>query len=449
MSKHKGNVLDPWTVLENQGADAVRWYFYAGSAPWLPSRFYEEAVNEIQRKFMGTLWNTYAFYVLYADIDGFNPKNYTLDYEKLPVMDKWILSRLNSLISFVDKNLDEYLITEPARAIHEFVDELSNWYVRRSRSRFWGSGMLNDKINAFMTLYTVLDNLIRLLAPFVPFITEEIYLNIVRSIDQNAPESVHLCNFPKSSNDIIDVELEKHMDSTLKLIVLGRSCRNLANVKVRQPLSAMYVNGASKLPDEFDALITDELNIKKLVFTESINDFTSYRIKPQLKLLGPKYGKILPQIAEKLKNIDTAQAVSNLNSGLPIVLDIETQIIELGFDELIIETERKESFVVDANRNLTVALDIRLTDQLIEEGIVRELTSKIQTMRREAGFEVCDHIIVYYHDSPELSSIIEKNSALIAEDVLAVQIIAGISDGYNKEWDINGRKASITIIKAI
>jgi len=449
MSKHKGNVLDPWLVLDNQGADAVRWYFYAGSAPWLPSRFYEEAVNEIQRKFMGTLWNTYAFYVLYADIDGFNPKKYKLDYKKLPVMDKWILSRLNSLIAFVDKNLDEYLITEPARAIHEFIDELSNWYVRRGRNRFWGSGMLDDKINAFMTLYTVLENIIRLLAPFVPFITEEIYLNIVRSIDENAPESVHLCDFPKADNDLIDTALEKNMDSTLKLVVLGRSCRNLANFKVRQPLSAMYVNGASKLPDEFDALITDELNIKKLVFTGNTDDFISYRIKPQLKLLGPKYGKMLPLIAEKLKSIDTAQAVSNLNIGQPLVLDLENLVIELNSDELIIEAEHKEGFVVDTNRNLTVALDVKLTSQLIEEGIVRELTSKIQTMRKEAGFEVCDHIKVYHHDSPEISDIIERNTAIIAEDVLAIEVIAGNAEGYAKEWDINGRKANITIVKSV
>lgn len=449
MSKHKGNVLDPWTVLNNQGADAVRWYFYAGSAPWLPSRFYEEAVNEIQRKFMGTLWNTYAFYILYADIDGFNPRKYKLDYKKFPVMDKWILSRLNSLIAFVDKNLDEYLITEPARAIHEFIDDLSNWYVRRSRNRFWGTGMLDDKINAFMTLYTVLENTIRLLAPFVPFITEEIYLNIVRSIDENAPESVHLCDFPKANDDLIDAELEKNMASTLKLVVLGRSCRNLANLKVRQPLSAMYVNGASKLPDEFDDLITDELNIKKLVFTGSTDDFTSYRIKPQLKSLGPKYGKMLPQIAEKLKNIDTTQAVANLKSGLQLVLEVDNQIIELGFDELIIETEHREGFVVDTNRDLTVALDVKLTNQLIEEGIVRELTSKIQTMRKEAGFEVCDHIKVYYHDSPEISDLIERNAVLIAEEVLAIEIIADNVDGYAKEWDINGRKVNLTIVKSI
>jgi len=447
MSKHKGNVLDPWAVLENQGADATRWYFYSASAPWLPSRFYEEAVNEIQRKFMGTLWNTYAFYVLYADIDGFNPKNYTIDHNNLPVMDKWILSKLNSLIAFVDRHLDEYLLTEPARAINEFVDELSNWYVRRCRNRFWGSGLQDDKINAFLTLYTVLESLVRILAPFVPFITEEIYNNIVRAIDENAPESVHFCDFPSANIELIDVELEKNMDAALKLVVLGRSCRNLANFKVRQPLSAMYVNGSYKLPVEFDALIADELNIKKVIYTETPDDFISYRIKPQLKLLGPKYGKILPQIAERLKNIDTAKAVAKLKNGQPFTLDVENIKIELSLDELIIETEHKDGFVVDTNRDITVALDINLTEQLVEEGIVRELTSKIQTMRKEAGFEVCDHINVFYEDNPAISKIIEKNAAIIAEDVLALKLIAGNSDGYTKIWDINGINAIITIVK--
>jgi len=448
MSKHKGNVIDPWTVLDNQGADAVRWYFYAASAPWLPSRFYEDAVNEIQRKFMGTLWNTYAFYILYADIDGFNPNNYTFNYSKLSIMDKWILSRLNTLIKSVDTYLGRNAVTEPARQIQEFVDELSNWYVRRSRTRFWGSGMHEDKIDAFMTLYTVLETLSRLLAPFIPFMTEEIYQNLVRTVNTNAPESVHFCDYPVANESYIDIELEKNMDEVLNLVTLGRSCRNLANTKIRQPLSTMYVVGVENLPPAYIDLIANELNIKKLLFSNAAEDFTQYRIKPQLKVLGPKYGKILPQISLALTQIDANEAVLNLKKGILLSIKIDESLISLDSSELIIESDHKEGFVIDTNKNVTVAIDTTLTEQLLEEGIVRELTSKIQTMRKEADFEVCDNINVFFTCCSNLSMTISKNINSIARDVLADKIIESTGNGYTKIWDINGNDVTITIEKS-
>lgn len=448
MSKHKGNVLDPWTVLDKQGADALRWYFYASSAPWLPSRFYEDGLNEMYRKFLGTLWNTYAFYVLYAEIDSFDPTKYSLDYDKLPVMDKWILSKLNSLILLVDKDLSEYSLTEPARAIQDFIDELSNWYVRRNRSRFWGSEMLEGKVNAFMTLYTVLENISRLIAPFVPFVSEAIYLNLVKSVNSNAAESVHLADFPTANADLIDVALEKNMDFTLKLVVMGRSCRNLASMKVRQPLSKMHVISTQRIPHEFCVLVANELNIKELIFSSDASNFTSYRIKPQLKTLGPKYGKLLPAIAEFLRNIDGSSIVNDLKLNGIITLEVEGNKVELSEQDLLIETEHKEGYVIESNKNITVALDIKLTEELIEEGIIRELTSKIQTMRKESGLNVVDHIIVSYSQNDYLSGIVAKNIEFIADEVLAEQIFEGETNGFVRELDINGNTLKVSVSKA-
>ncbi|HHW30498.1 MAG TPA: isoleucine--tRNA ligase [Clostridiaceae bacterium] len=447
MSKHKGNVVDPWSVLDKQGADALRWYFYTGSSPWLPSRFYDEAVSEAQRKFMGTIWNTYAFYVLYANIDKFNPLEYTLDREKLSTIDKWILSRLHSLIDLVDKDLANYRITEPARAVQEFVDDLSNWYVRRSRERFWQKDMPQDKINAFMTLYTVLDTLTRLMAPFVPFMSEEIYQNLVRNINPSAPESVHLCNFPESRKEFIDKELEKNMDLVLKVVVLGRACRNSANIKNRQPLGKMYVMAEFELPEMYRDLIKDELNVKDIVFTDNTNMFTTYLFKPQLKVLGPRYGKLVPKIAQLLKEVDGQEVMGGFDAGKDLVLTVDGTEISLSKEDLLIEVVQKEGFITEAEKNITVVLDTNLTPELIEEGFVREITSKIQTMRKEAGFEVQDHIRLYYKDNDKIAEIIERNKELIAEEVLADEIAEGSSEGYSKEWNINGETVSMTVAK--
>jgi isoleucyl-tRNA synthetase len=447
MSKHKGNVIDPWVVLDHQGADAVRWYFYVSSAPWLPSRFYEEAVSEAQRRFMGTLWNTYAFYVLYANIDRFDPTQYSLEYSKLSIMDKWVLSRLHSLIKMVDNNLDNYHITESARAIQDFVDELSNWYVRRCRERFWQKGMPQDKINAYMTLYTVLVELVKLAAPFVPFVTEEIYDNLVRSVDPEAPESVHLCYYPKANFQWIDNELEKNMDIVLKLVTSGRACRNTANIKIRQPLARLYAKLDANLPEMFKDLVKDELNVKEVVFTNQMEDFTVITLKPQLRTLGPRYGRLLPKISEALKTLDGKKAMEDFNNGKPIELTIDGTNVELAETDVIIETGYKEGFIVDENRDMAVALDINLTPELIEEGFVRELISKIQTMRKEAGFEVQDRILLYYRDNPRLATIIERNRARIAEEVLAREVIEGSAEGYTKEWNINDERATFTVVK--
>ncbi|MGI6778053.1 MAG: isoleucine--tRNA ligase [Acetivibrionales bacterium] len=445
MSKHKGNVVDPWTVLDKQGADAVRWYFYTASAPWLPSRFYEEAVSEAQRKFMGTLWNTYAFYVLYANIDKFNPMDYKLEYGKISIMDKWILSRLHSLIKNVDKNLDNYRITEPGRAIQEFTDDLSNWYVRRSRERFWQKEMNQDKINAYMTLYTVLETLTRIIAPFVPFMAEEIYQNLVRSVDASAPDSVHLCYFPEVQENLINTELEKNMDLVLKLVVLGRACRNLANIKNRQPISKMYVKSGFELPDMFKDLVADELNIKEIEFTEDADRFTDYKFKPQLKTLGPKYGKLVPKIAAFLSGVDGRKTMKDFKDGQKLVFTVEGTEVELTQDDVLVEIIQREGFISETERDTTVVIDTNLTPELIEEGFVREIISKVQTMRKEAGFEVQDYINLYYSENSMIGEIISKNSELIADEVLAEKIAEGTSDGYSKEWSINGEKVRMTV----
>lgn len=447
MSKHKGNVVDPWSVLDKQGADAVRWYFYIGSAPWLPSRFYEEAVSESQRKFMGTLWNTYAFYVLYANIDKFDPTKYKLEEDKLPVMDRWILSRLYTLVGAVDKNLETYRLTESARAIQEFVDDLSNWYVRRSRERFWQKDMNQDKINAYMTLYTVLTELVKTTAPFVPFISEEIYLNLARTVDKNAPESVHLCDFPKVREELLDADLEKYMDRVLKLVVLGRACRNTANIKNRQPIGKMYIRDNGTLPDMYRDLIADELNVKEIVFTEDASQFTVYKFKPQLKTLGPRYGKLVPQIGRLLAEVDGNDVMKRFDRGEKIGFGIEGAEIELSESDVLIETAQKEGFVSESDREMTVVLDTNLSPELIEEGFVREIISKIQTMRKEADFEVQDHITVYYGENAAISDIMERNRSLISDEVLATGLNPGRGDGYGKEWNINGENVFFTVVR--
>lgn len=447
MSKHKGNVIDPWTVLNKQGADAVRWYFYTGSAPWLPSRFYEEAVSESQRKFMGTLWNTYAFYVLYANIDGFNPLEYKLEQNKLSVMDKWVLSRLHSLIGNVDKNLENYRITESARDIQEFVDDLSNWYVRRCRERYWQKDMCQDKINAYMTLYTVLVELAKLAAPFVPFISEQIYLNMVRSIDREAPLSVHLCDYPKMREEYIDRKLEKNMNKALKLVVLGRACRNTAGIKNRQPLGTMYIKSDEELPEMFGNIVTDELNVKEIVFVNDLSGFTTYKFKPQLRTLGPKYGKLLPKIGEYLSNVDGNELYEHLNKEGKAVFNLEGTQAEIEISDVIVESVRREGFISESDRDITVILDTGITPELLEEGFVREIISKLQTMRKEAGFEVQDHIKVYYGDNDRIRGIFERNMDLIAAEVLADGLLPSNGAGYRKEWNINGENVMFTVLK--
>lgn len=447
MSKHKGNVIDPWSVLDKQGADAVRWYFYTGSAPWLPSRFYEEAVSESQRKFMGTLWNTYAFYVLYANIDKFNPLEYKLEQDKLAVMDKWVLSRLYTLISRVDKNLENYRITESARDIQEFVDELSNWYVRRCRERFWTKELTQDKINAYMTLYTVLVELSKAAAPFVPFISEEIYGNLVRSIDPNAPESVHLCDYPTVEDKYIDLDLETNMDKVSKLVVLGRACRNTAAVKNRQPICNMYVKDEKEMPQMYRDLVADELNVKQITYTENASGFTTYRFKPQLRTLGPRYGKLVPKIGEYLSSVDGNELMNSFNNNGSVSFELEGTAVKLELPDVLVETAQKEGFVSESDRDITVVLDMNMTPELVEEGFVREIISKLQTMRKEAGFEVQNHIRVYYGDNEKISAIFERNSALIGEEVLADEVLASKGEGYSKEWSINGEKVLFSVSK--
>ncbi len=447
MSKHKGNVVDPWAVLNKQGADAIRWYFYTNSAPWLPNRFSEEALNEGQRKFMGTLWNTYAFYVLYANIDKFNPMNYRLEYDKLSVMDKWILSRLHTLIATVENHLDRYRITEPARAIQEFVDELSNWYVRRCRERYWQKELNQDKINAYMTLYTVLTETIKLAAPFVPFITEQIYRNLVVKINPGAPESVHLCDYPKSNADWIDKELEKNMDLVLRTVVLGRAARNTAGIKNRQPLGKMYVKADFELPPMFRDLIADELNIKEVVFTDDASHFTTYKFKPQLKTVGPRYGRLVSKIGSHLAQVDGNEAMAVLKSEGVLRFELDGTTVELAEADLLYEVVQKEGYVTEAEGGITVVLDTNLTPELIEEGFVREIISKLQNMRKEAGFEVQDRIRLYYADNDRLAKVIKENAAQIAEEVLADEIKEGKPEGYGKEWNINGERMFFTVVK--
>ncbi len=445
MSKHKGNVVDPWDALNKQGADAVRWYFYANSAPWLPSRYYEEAVNEMQRKYMGTLWNTYAFYVLYAEIDQFNPTKYKLEYEKLSAMDKWILSKLQTLNKFVDESLEGYKITEPGRAMAEFVDDLSNWYVRRSRERFWGKDMPQDKINAYMTLHTVLVTMAKLTAPFTPFIAEEIYNNIVKNVDETAKESVHLCDWPEYHSEWVDKDLENNMDLVLKIVVEGRAARNAANIKNRQPMSVMYVKAEQELSEDYQAIIKEELNIKNVTFTQDVEGFTTYTFKPQLRTLGKKYGKLVPKIGEALKAVDGTAFMDTLKTNGKATLNIDGEEVVLEQDDVLVDTAQKDGFVTSKNNDVTVVIDTNLTPELIEEGFVREITSKIQTMRKEANFEVMDKIKVYHDGSAKIADIIANND--IKTDVLAEEFVSGKGGTYFKEWNINGEKVTLGVEK--
>ena len=444
MSKHKGNVVDPWSVLDKQGADAVRWYFCASSSPWLPTRFYPEGISEYQRKFIGTFWNTYAFYVLYADIDKFNPTEYKLEYDKLSQMDKWILSKLNTLIKDVDAGMTEYKVTESARAIQDFTDELSNWYVRRCRERFWGSGMEQDKINAYMTLYTCLVTLAKVSAPFVPFMTEQIYQNLVRNFDKIAPESIHLCDFPVADEKMIDKELEESMEKVLEIVTLGRACRNVSNMKNRQVLSKVYVGMKGTLDEKYYYIIKEELNVKEIEFKDDVSEFVSYNVKPNLKTVGPKYGSILPTINQMLRGGDGTAFVKELNETGKVVLEIGDAKIELVEEDLLIETTKSEKYISSAENDVTVVLDIELTPELIEEGFVRELISKIQNLRKESGFEVQNHIEIYYSDNKKIGEIIEKNKEQIADETLADLIQEG--KGEN-ELDINGEKVMIKLIR--
>ena len=449
MSKSKGNAVDPFQALETYGADAIRWYFYINSAPWLPNRFHGKAVLEGQRKFMGTLWNTYAFFVLYANIDGFDAGNYKLEYEKLSVMDRWLLSKLNSLVKDVDSNLGNYRIPEAARALDGFVDEMSNWYVRRSRERFWAKGMEQDKVNAYMTLYTALVTVAKCAAPMIPFMAEDIYRNLVCHSDSAAPESVHLCDFPAADESLVDKELEANMDSVLKIVVMGRACRNTANIKNRQPIGSMYIKAPYELPEFYVRIIEEELNVKKAEFTEDVSAFTSYTFKPQLRTVGPKYGKYLGQIKQALAQLDGNAAMAELKSSGALKLDSISQEVVLLEDDLLITMTQTEGFVTDGDNEVTVVLDTRLNEALMEEGFVRELVSKIQTMRKEAGFEVMDKIAVSYRAEGKAAEIFEKNGKEIGSEVLAEQIVTETLGGYEKEWNINGETVVMEVKKLV
>ena len=448
MSKSKGNAVDPFDALQTYGADAIRWYFYINSAPWLPNRFHGKAVIEGQRRFMGTLWNTYAFFVLYANIDNFDATKYTLEYDKLPVMDKWLLSKLNSLIKEVDGDLGNYRIPEAARALQDFVDDMSNWYVRRSRERFWAKGMEQDKINAYMTLYTALVTVAKVAAPMIPFMTEDIYQNLVRSLDKEAPESIHLCDFPVANEAHIDKDLEAKMEEVLKVVVLGRAARNTANIKNRQPIGRMFVKAETALPEFYQEIIQDELNVKKVEFTDDVRAFTSYSFKPQLRTVGRKYGKYVNEIKEILAGLDGNQAMDTLNET--DLLSFETQDgtkVELAKEDLLIDMAQVPGFVSEGDNFVTVVLDTNLTPELIEEGFVREIISKIQTMRKEAGFEVMNHINVFQDGNDKLAEILKKHTEEIKKEVLADNILIGTMSGYTKEWDINGEKGMFGVEK--
>ncbi|MDE6210220.1 MAG: isoleucine--tRNA ligase [Lachnospiraceae bacterium] len=438
MSKSKGNAVDPFEALKTHGADAIRWYFYINSAPWLPNRFHDKAVTEGQRKFMGTLWNTYAFYVLYANIDEFNPNQYELKYDELTVMDKWLLSKLNTVVKTVDENLDNYRIPEAARALQDFVDEMSNWYVRRSRDRFWAKGMPQDKINAYMTLYTSLVTICKAAAPMIPFMTEDIYQNLVRNIDKEAPISIHLCDFPKVKEEYINSELEADMEKVLDIVVMGRACRNASNIKNRQPIGQMYVKADYELSDFYKEIIEDELNVKKVDFTQDIRSFTSYNFKPQLKTVGPKYGKQLGGIKEYLSKLDGNAAMDELNASGVLKFEAAGTQVELTKEDLLIEMVQQEGYVSENGNNITVVLDTNLTPELIEEGNVREVISKVQTMRKEADFEVMDKITLYIDKNETIADIVVRNKDYILSEIMANDIVTGSVDGYVKEWNING-----------
>ena len=447
MSKSKGNAVDPFDALEKHGADAIRWYFYINSALWLPNRFHHGAVTEGQRKFMGTLWNTYAFFVLYANIDQFDATKYKLEYDKLSVMDKWLLSKLNSLIKAVDEHLDNYRITEGARMLADFVDELSNWYVRRSRDRFWANGMPQDKINAYMTLYTTLVEVCKTAAPFIPFMTEEIYQNLVVNIDKEAPKSIHLCSFPSYQEAYIDKELEANMEEVLEVVVLGRACRNAANIKNRQPIGRMYVKADAKLSEFYQSIVAEELNVKEVVFTEDVRAFTSYSFKPQLKTLGPKFGKQLGAIRTILSELNGNLAMDEINATGKLKIDLEGTEVTLEKEDLLIEAAQTEGFVSDSNYGITVVLDTNLTAELIEEGFVREIISKIQTMRKDADFEVMDHIRVSMGGNDKVKAIMERNAEEIKAEVMADQLLLDQAQGFTKEWELNGEKVTLGVEK--
>ena len=437
MSKSKGNAVDPFDALEKYGADAIRWYFYINSAPWLPNRFHGKAVVEGQRKFMSTLWNTYAFFVLYANIDEFDPTKYNLDYDSLPVMDKWLLSKLNSVVKAVDENLASYKIPESARALQEFVDEMSNWYVRRSRERFWAKGMEQDKINAYMTLYTALVTISKAAAPMIPFMTEDMYQNLVRSVDPSAPESIHLCDFPQVKEEWINKELEDDMEALLKVVVLGRAARNTANIKNRQPIGTMFVKAEKEMDQFYTDIIADELNVKEVKFAKDVESFISYSFKPQLRTVGPKYGKLLNGIRTALTELNGTEAMKELKETGLLTLDIDGNKVELAEEDLLIETAQTEGYVTETDGDTSVVLDTNLTPELIEEGFVREIISKIQTMRKEAGFEVMDKIHVYAKDNQRIMDIMENHRDEIMSEVLAEEITLNETDGYVKEWSIN------------
>ncbi|MCM1252769.1 MAG: isoleucine--tRNA ligase [Clostridium sp.] len=447
MSKSKGNAVDPFEALETYGADAIRWYFYINSAPWLPNRFHGKAVQEGQRKFLGTLWNTYAFFVLYANIDNFDATQYTLDYDNLPVMDKWLLSKLNTAVKEVDNNLNEYKIPEAARVLDNFVDEMSNWYVRRSRERFWAKGMEQDKINAYMTLYTALVTISKCAAPMIPFMTEEIYLNLVKSIDKDAPESIHLCDFPVEDEKMIDTKLEEDMEEVLKIVVMGRAARNAANIKNRQPIGMMFVKAENALGEFYQEIVKDELNVKEIQFTDDVRAFTSYSFKPQLRTVGPKYGKQLGGIQKTLASLDSNQAMDTLNADGALTFDIDGVKVVLEKDDLLIEMAQKDGYVSEADNVMTVVLDTNLTKELIEEGFVYEVISKIQTMRKDADFEVMDNITVSICDNDKIMDIVRKNEEMIAAKVLAKSIVEGKALPVSKEWNVNGEKVVIAIEK--
>ena len=447
MSKSKGNAVDPFDALEKYGADAIRWYFYINSAPWLPNRFHGKAVQEGQRKFMGTLWNTYAFFVLYANIDNFDPTKYTLDYDNLPVMDKWLLSKLNSVVKTVDDCLANYKIPESARALQEFVDEMSNWYVRRSRERFWAKGMEQDKINAYMTLYTALVTISKAAAPMIPFMTEEIYQNLVRSVDKDAIESIHLCDFPKVEEAWINKELEDDMEELLKIVVLGRAARNTANIKNRQPIGTMYIKADKEMGQFYTDIIADELNVKEVKFANDVESFISYSFKPQLRTVGPKYGKLLNGIRTALAEINGTEAMNELRSTGLLTLDINGNKVELSEEDLLIETAQTEGYVTEVDGDISVVLDTNLTPELIEEGFVREIVSKVQTMRKEAGFEVMDKIHIYAKDNDKILELMKNHKEEIMSEVLAEDMTLGTTDGYVKEWNINKEPVVLGVAK--
>ena len=445
MSKSKGNAVDPFDALQTYGADAIRWYFYTSSAPWLPSRFAGKTVVEGQRKFMGTLWNTYAFFVLYANIDNFDATKYSLEYDKLAVMDKWLLSRLESTVKAVDDNLANYRIPEAAKALQSFVDDMSNWYVRRSRERFWAKGMEQDKINAYMTLYTALVTVAKAAAPMIPFMTEDIYQNLVKSIDASAPESIHLCDFQEVHENWIDPKMEEDMADLLEIVVMGRAARNTANIKNRQPIGTMYVKSEFQLSEFYKEIIEDELNVKEVVFKDDIADFISYSFKPQMRTVGPKYGKLLNKIKTTLSELDGNKAMAELKSTGELKLDIDGQEIVLLEEDLLIDMAQMEGYVSESDHTITVVLDTNLTPELIEEGFVRELVSKIQTMRKEAGFEVMDKIRVYAKDNDKIVSIMKNHGDEIKSEVLAEEIVTGETKGYEKEWNINSEKVTMAV----